>query len=519
MRIESEKNTDFIKNIAKLIILAFMIIFIFYYVSSAIIQIDDTYVLWAKILIYIQIFIELIVLFQALTIMLSIIDVIKEKESLFITPEKLDKYPDLDVFVTIRRVDVNILERTIMAIREQDYQQDKLHVFIIDDTPEKELSDKYVALSRKYNVEYIYDPTNIKYKAGMMNIALPYAKSEFIAFFDFDQIPQPGILTHMVAILQEYGDYAFVQTKKTFRELTNISRVWSALLYLQFFEVFERTKNKNKAVMFAGSTACFRRECIDKSGGIPEETFTEDNYLTLNLLLNGYLGIFSSRVGSIGLVPNGYYAQISQLWRWSHGGSHTLRLNFRKLLFSKKINFTQRTEYLSTLGITPVLVMVYFYIISFVPLFMNGIDSPRMMIGNMSSIALIPIALSITYVIFAVLAIWFDRNNEHSEFSMKQLPGFLVIALASNFLIFTSGIAGVLGILGPKSKRGKWSRHIPIMRLGTTSLILGTILEITALNWLQQGLSAAILLVLMAFTLLPTFFVVIIYRHPVKEEP
>ena len=369
----------------------------------------------------------------------------------------------------------------------------------------------------KYEANYIYDPNNTKYKAGMLNIVLQKVRSEFIAFFDFDQIPQKGIFTHMIAILQQNEDKAFVQTKKTFRSLTNISSVWSALLYLQFFEVFERTKNKSNAVMFAGSTACFRRKYIDIIGGVPELTFTEDNFMTVNLLLKGYTGIFSDRVGSIGLVPNGYGAQISQLWRWSHGGSHTLKLNITKLMKNKKISFSQKMEFISTLGITPILVLVYLYTISFIPLLLLGIDSPRYMILGVSSIFLVPLSVSFTYILFASLAIWFDRNNEQSEFRFKHLPGFLVIAIASNFLIFTSGLAGIMGKLGPNSDKGQWNRYIPITRLGILSLILGLALEYYAVIWLMSGLTAAVLPLIIGLTLIPTIFIVIIYKKPINS--
>lgn len=507
-----------IQNLTKIVITIFFGGFFVYYLGDSIVNLSTNFPLWANSLIVLQLIIEAIVLLQTLMILIGIIDVMKEKESFFETPAILNVYPELDVYVPIRRVNVYVLEKTIRALKEQDYKQDKMNVFIIDDTPEIELSNSYRDLAEKYNVNYIYDPSNKKFKAGMLNISLPKGKAGYIAFFDFDQIPQPGILTHMVSILEDNPQYSFVQTKKTFRQLTNISKVWSALLYLQFFEVFERTKNRAKAVMFAGSTACFRREDINTVGGVPEETFTEDNNLTLHLLLAGKIGVFSSRVGSIGLVPNGFYAQISQLWRWSHGGTHTLSLHFIKLLRSKKLTFSQKTEFISTLGITPVLVIVYLYILSFIPLFTHGYDSYRVPIGGISSIVLIPVAISTTYVIFATLAIWFDRNNIGSEFKFRHLPGFLLIALASNFLIFTSGIAGLFRILGPESPRGKWSRYIPITRLSIVSLLLGLLLEYYSLKWLFQGLSAAIMSVVLAFTLLPTFFVVLLYKKPTIEE-
>ncbi|MCY3412913.1 MAG: glycosyltransferase [Candidatus Heimdallarchaeota archaeon] len=512
----NQKGSSIIEVGLKMALMMISIILIAIYAYSAIDNLTSIDKVWVKIIVIIQVAIESIIIFQAILITIGIFDVIKEDVSHFETPETLEKYPELDVFVPIRRVKLDILELTIKALVDQNYQKDKLNIHILDDTPEKELAESYKNLSIKYGVNYIYDPSNVKFKAGMMNIALKQVNAEYIAFFDFDQIPQPGILTHMVYLLQNNPQYAFVQTKKTFRELTNISRVWSALLYLQFFEVFERAKNKNKAVMFAGSTACFKRKYIDLIGGIPEETFTEDNYTTVKLLLEGQIGLFSDRVGSIGLVPNGFAAQISQLWRWSHGGTHTIKLNLRKILASNKLDWTQKNEIISMMMITPLLVVVYLYTISFVPIFLAGYDSPRLILGDVSSIFLIPIIIAFIYVVYAFLAIYFDRNNPYSEFKFRHLPGFLIIALAGNFLITTSGLTGMLGVLGPNSKRGQWNRNIPIIELGIFSFLVGIILVYYSYLWLIAGYKAAILLLIIAFSLIPTIIVVMLYKKPIK---
>ena len=95
-----------------------------------------------------------------------------------------------------------IFEKTLNGVRKLSYPQDKIKLFVADDTPENDLSEKYKKITTKYDGEYIYYPKNKKYKAGMLNLAIPHSHSKFIAFFDFDQIPQPDIMTHMIGLLE-----------------------------------------------------------------------------------------------------------------------------------------------------------------------------------------------------------------------------------------------------------------------------------------------------------------------------
>lgn len=507
---KSEKGKNLAKWFLSVLALAIVIFAIFHFVQSMKLIVSSDLALWHHIIIGFQLTIEGIIFLQTILIIIGIINMLDHSNDLTDTP-KLETYPHLDVFVPVRRVEPRILESTIEGIAENNYPRDKLHIFIADDTPEKELADKYKEIADRFGAKYIYDPSNIKYKAGMLNIAIKDGKSEFISFFDFDQRPLPGVLRHFVEVLADNPDASFVQAKKIFHNLYNMARIWSALLYLQFFEVFERSKNKLKTVMFAGSTACFRREDLDTVGGLPENTFTEDNELTLKLLLIGKYGIFSDREGSLGTVPNGFRKQIAQLWRWSHGGSHTLKLYMGRLITSKKLNRAQKTDIISTLAITPLFVFVYLYTASFLPLLLSNVDSPRMIFFGISSISIAPISISLTYVFFASFAIWFGKESKYSEYDFKHLPGFLLLAISSNFLIISSGVLGTLGIWGPKSKRGKWTREVNVFGLGVISFIIGSLMIYFSIVWMSQGLTSAIIIMLIGFTLIPTLPVVVYY--------
>ncbi len=493
-----------------LFVISLFIIFILHTIYGISFLLTSNLASWQIFIITLQIGFELVVFIQ-----MSLI--IKGISSLEYTADKfynikISEYPDLDVYIPIRRVNPDILEKTLIGIYDNNYPKEKLHVFTADDTPEEDLSARYKELSEKYGAKYIYDPSNIKFKAGMLNIALIYGKSKFVAFFDFDQIPQPGILHHFVEVLLSDKEVSFVQAKKTFIGLSNLSKVWSALLYAQYFEVFQRIKEKSKTVLFAGSTACFRRSDIDDLGGIPEDTFTEDNGLAVKLMLEGKFGKYTNFVGSVGTVPNKFSDQISQLWRWSHGASHVLRNNIYLIIRSKKMKLSQKFDLIGTLGIAPIVFFVYLYSFTFIPLILSGVDSGRITIFRIPSLVLVPLLTAITYVFIAAKAIALSKKDKESEFKFRHLPGFIIIGLCSNLLVFSSGITGIMGLLGPGSKRGIWNRNVKIEIIGLIGALLGIMLVMLSLIWYMNGYTSAILLFLIAITLLPGLPIVLYYN-------
>ncbi|MHA2171968.1 MAG: glycosyltransferase [Candidatus Kariarchaeaceae archaeon] len=473
--------------------------------------IDSNYEVWQQFIIALQIIFEFIVFMQMAFIILGVA-VALDESTLQLSSHQLDIYPDLDVYIPIRDVNPKKLEKTLIALKENDYPQEKLHIFLADDTPPGDLVQTYKQLAKHYGIQHIHEPSNILFKAGMLNLALKHGSSQFVSFFDYDQIPQQGILKHFIEVLTQYSDASFVQAKKSFHGLTNLAKVWSALLYTQYFEIFQRTKERSQTVLFAGSTACFRRADLEKVGGIPEDTFTEDNGLSVLLLLYGKHGKYSPRVGSIGSVPDNFSGQISQLWRWSHGASHVLRNYSIRILKSPDIRFSQKFDLIGTLGIAPIVVLVYIYSGSFILLIITGVDTSRILLMGISSLIFVPLITAVTYAIVATSSVWLSSTDKVSEFKFKHLPGFLLIALSSNVLVFSSGISGLLGLLGPRSKKGQWNRKIPIYTIGVIGCVLGLILEYLAFTWYLDGYKSALLLIVIGFTLIPSLPISLYYR-------
>lgn len=463
--------------------------------------------IWEIIIVSLQLTFEVIVLSQ-INLLLNSIRVVLINPLDHPDLTKLEEFPDIDIVIPTRRVVAATLEETLIGFKQQEYPEEKLHIYIADDTPEVDDILVLSKLAEKYNVNYISKPDNVRFKSGMLNLVLPQMNSKYIAFFDHDQIPVDNIIPKFIQIFNSKPHIDFIQSKKAFRKLDNLFKVWSALLYALYFEVFERSKQFNNVVLFAGSSGCFRRHAIDAVGGIPEDTFTEDNGLSVRLIMNGSRGYYYDQVGSIGTVPPTFPLQIAQLWRWSNGASHVMKNNFGKILSSPNLKFGQRMDIMATFGISPLVVFIYLYGFSFVPLVIAGVDSSRLVIFGISSVILVPLFAAITYTVLASVSISLAKSDGISEFKQSHLPGFLFIALASNLLVITSGLTGIFGKFGPNSKFGTWTREVHIRIISAVSLIIGVIIEIVAIPWFLDGFASASLLIILGLTMFPSFIVV-----------
>lgn len=279
-----------------------------------------------------------------------------------------------------------------------------------------------------------------------------------------------------------------------------------------------KTKQELDTVLFAGSTACFRREAIEKVGGLPEDTFTEDNALANKLMTHNMYGLFYDSYGSVGTVPYGFRAQIAQLWRWSHGGAHVFNTQGKAILQSSHLSWTQKIDMTTILLITPSLVIYYFYVFTFIPLFAAGINPPRYEIFGISGLILVPILPAFTYMVISGVAMK-EVETFDVDFKLTQLPGYLIIGLASNILIMYSGITGILGKYGPHSPRGRWSRKVKIRWIALGSSLIGLMFTYLGYMWLQQGFSGAILLFVIGISLVPNIVIVLYYDLIDDSQP
>ncbi|MFW9853103.1 MAG: glycosyltransferase family 2 protein, partial [Candidatus Thorarchaeota archaeon] len=304
----------------------------------------------------------------------------------------LQEFPLVSILLPIREANPKILESSLNAILQSNYPIEKIQIIVGDDTDPSYPDYRQVKeICEKSKVDYIHDITNLRFKAGMLNIMLKEVKADYLVLLDYDHQVSPDFIRKSVSVLLNNDDIAFVQSKVNFYNIKSRLQVWEAVMYAQFFELFERSKNQRSTVLFNGSTACFRKTIIEEVGGIPADTFTEDIDLSIQILTKGYKSTLIDEYGSFGLIPGNFSLLLSQILRWAKGSMHTLKLRWKKILVGKMKIYDKIDLYFSTL-LFFVASSMYLTILLYVIMFFTNSIAIRLPIDVFPPLIIMPIA-------------------------------------------------------------------------------------------------------------------------------
>lgn len=395
----------------------------------------------------------------------------------------------ISVIVPIHNVQPQVLKETLEGFTKQTYSN--YEVWVADDSTDIELKEASKKIAARNDAIYYFEE-NDQFKAHMLNLVIPKTNGELLAFFDVDHIPEPDILSKFVAIMEQYPEYAFIQSKFGFRNVTNFLHVWEAMSLTQQF-CSENARRTIGTVLYSGSTACFRREYAYP---IPEGKMTEDFDHSVNLIMEGKRGYFLDEIGSMSLVPETMAHQISQLFRWFTGQSGIMYDYSGKLIkhtFQRKLKFRQSLDIVFSSLLVVAATSFYFLGIFYAIIYMLKIPLVRAyMLGQWWLV----IILSLTFVIY------FATISATTMYTMKSATFPLKIWYVPFFLLFGSFTAPFFMI--PAFKRlikkhtmipGKtqWNKKIPIYRYGVIFNVVGIFFLYLTVDSILQQLCATVL--------------------------
>ncbi len=196
----------------------------------------------------------------------------------------------VDVLVLTFHEDIGLLEKTAAACLRLKYAGDFLRIHICDDAARPEVEE----LSRRLNINYIKRDRPDNAKAGNINNALGQTSGALVLVLDADMIVRQDFLEKTVPYFLR-PETGFVQAPQTFynpdpfqHNLRLDRRVPNEQdLFMRHIEPCRASAN---AVLHVGTNAVFRRSALEKAGGVPYGSVTED--LALGLLVEslGYEG-------------------------------------------------------------------------------------------------------------------------------------------------------------------------------------------------------------------------------------
>ena len=368
------------------------------------------------------------------------------RRSLAIKPAQFSfRYqPSVDIFITVANEPLSIIRRTVLAAKQQNYQNKLVYI----------LNDGYVAgradwdrvemMAQELDVLCITRRKPGGAKAGNINNALLKTNGDIIAIFDADMAPFPNFLSRLVPYFSR-SDIGFVQSPQYYEnhEMNDITHASWEQQEL-FYGPIMRGKDSYNSAFICGTNVAIRRTALQSVGGMVEDSITEDFLTSIFIHKQGYKSIYIPEVLATGLAPEDLMSYYKQQRRWARG---SLEVLFKHNPFFKRgLSMNQRLQYLSSalyyvsgliifidmmmplaflfLGIKPVTTSTINFAFYFIPfMFLNLLTLYLVSGKNITFRALAFSQSSFTLQLSALFSAIFGLKSAFSITSKKALSG------------------------------------------------------------------------------------------------
>ncbi len=229
--------------------------------------------------------------------------------------------PAVDIFICTYNEGLDVLEKTIVAALAVDYPN--FTVWVLDDTRR----DWLKTFCESVGARYLTRPDNTHAKAGNLNNGLhataALTNAPYILVLDADFAPQREILRRTVGLF-DAPDIGVVQTPQFYYNADPIQyNLRSTECWVDeqrvFFDVFQPARDAWGSAFCVGTSFVVRRDLLERIGGFPTGTVTEDIHLTYRLMQHGYRTRWLNERLSVGLSAEGLPEYITQRSRWCLG--------------------------------------------------------------------------------------------------------------------------------------------------------------------------------------------------------
>lgn len=261
-------------------------------------------------------------------------------------PAQVSYTPSVVVFITVTGEPVDVVKKTALAAKKMRYSN---HTVVI-------LNDGYVAqkdnwqeieqLAKRIGVHCITRKKPGGAKAGNINYAIKYTKSDLIVIFDADMVPHSDFLLRVIPYFAD-KKIGFVQTPQYYSNYQKndvTAGAWEQQEF--FFGPIMRGKSTSNAAFICGTNVAIRRRALLEVGGMCETNIAEDFLTSLYIHQRGWTSRYVPDVLATGLAPEDLLSYYKQQLRWARG---SLEILFSNNPFLKKnLSNKQRLEYLAS---------------------------------------------------------------------------------------------------------------------------------------------------------------------------
>lgn len=256
---------------------------------------------------------------------------------------KAEKGLKIDVIIPTYHEPLDIIRKTLIAAKDIEYPH---HTILLDDGRREEVKQ----LADEIGVGYFSREVNSDAKAGNLNFGLKYSDADFLMVFDADHIALPHAIDDMLGYFRDEA-IAMVQAPQHFYNIDSFQYInakknrglWHDQSF--YYNIGQPCLDKNDLASCLGTGVIFRRSAIDKIGGIPTQSLTEDTHTSFLLNKMGYKTIYHNHIIAYGVAASDLSEFYKTRRRWAFGNIQVIRKE--KTLSCKGLSFRHRLYHLS----------------------------------------------------------------------------------------------------------------------------------------------------------------------------
>jgi len=228
--------------------------------------------------------------------------------------------------------EASMVGRAIDAACGLDWPRDRLEIQVLDDASTDETrrlaGDRMAAWSEKGARIFLHSRVDrTDYKAGLLREGLQLTTARYVAVFDVDYWPVPGVVRDLMGVLLADSRTAFVQARLDYRNREHNWLTRAQATELDTLIAYEHAARNWSGIpmTFSGTCAVWRRDAIEDAGGWSGRSLTEDLDLSLRALARGWRSRFLASVAVAGELPESFAILSAQRLRWGAGTAQQLR--------------------------------------------------------------------------------------------------------------------------------------------------------------------------------------------------
>lgn len=254
--------------------------------------------------------------------------------------------PWVDIYIPVAGEYLDIIEKTIIGAKKQQYSNFKVYVLNDGYVTQKENWKDVEVLCQKLRVNCITRKFPGGAKAGNINNALKKTDGEIIVLLDADMVAHEDFLSKLIPYFED-EKVGFVQTPQFYKNSQNneiTKGAWEQQEF--FFGPIMEGKNTVNSAFICGTNVAIRRDALEEVGGMYEQSVAEDFLTSLFIHQKGWKSIYHKEVLVEGLAPEDLSSFYKQQLRWARGSLEVL-FN-QNPIFKKGLSLMQKLQYLSS---------------------------------------------------------------------------------------------------------------------------------------------------------------------------